>query len=271
MKKVYRKIFIIAPIVIICLILASPWISLILSEKYRDHTYYFLTYKIIADKETQGLTDNKDITIALFNYVRKSIFTPAGLTPYDAKPIIYLINGTGYCDYVAQVYTILLAQKDIPARYAFLMDKDGISPHAMAEVYLDGKWRIIDASCGLIFLRNTGFATLDELSNNPGLILNHNKLLAIKNRDINEFNSITEWYNRMFPVPSQPQRSSPKTKRITLFDRITTFYWLVFKDNFARNYQDLYLKLKTASMKDPREKLFLLRAIITSLAGQMKQ
>ncbi|MEW6008894.1 MAG: transglutaminase domain-containing protein [Candidatus Omnitrophota bacterium] len=249
----FKKTIIIIISVLFVAMLISPWLSLILPKKFRDHTYNFLVYKIIADRETYGLKDKKSITYALFNYVRNSIFTPAGLSPYEAKPIVYLINATGYCDYNVQVFTALLAGKNIPARYAFLKDKDGISPHTMAEVYIRGKWRLIDPASGLIFIKNNELATIEDVSDNPNLIFMHPKLQAIKVINEEEFNGITEWYSRMFPVPQEPQRSSSKIKRITIFDRITNLYWYIFKNKFIRTYQDLYLKAANQGFKSTAE------------------
>jgi len=77
--------------------------------------------------------------------------------PQDASPspVIsddyynILKRGAGYCDQAAYVFSVLSTRLGIPARMIMLQDRDGISRHTAAEVYLDKEWQYIDPWLGI--------------------------------------------------------------------------------------------------------------------------
>lgn len=77
--------------------------------------------------------------------------------PQDASPspVIsddyynILKRGSGYCDQAAYVFSVLSTRLGISARMIMLQDRDGVSRHTAAEVYLDDKWRYIDPWLGV--------------------------------------------------------------------------------------------------------------------------
>jgi tetratricopeptide (TPR) repeat protein len=84
--------------------------------------------------------------------------------PQDASPspVIsddyynILKRGSGYCDQAAYVFSVLSTRLGIPARMIMLQDRDGISRHTAAEVYLDKKWQFIDPWLGVFPHRSDG-------------------------------------------------------------------------------------------------------------------
>jgi tetratricopeptide (TPR) repeat protein len=84
--------------------------------------------------------------------------------PQDASPspVIsddyynILKRGSGYCDQAAYVFSVLSTRLGIPARMIMLQDRDGISRHTAAEVYLDKKWQYIDPWLGVFPHRSDG-------------------------------------------------------------------------------------------------------------------
>ncbi len=237
--------------------LLSPFISLILTNSLRDHTYRKIIMHVIALKETKGLKSDIEIAKRLFYFTSENtLLNPGGLLPYNDKALGYLINGLVYCDYAAEILAVLCAHKGIPARYCMLKDKDGVSPHTVVEILLEGKWRVFDPAEICYYTTASGeLATLQDLSKNPDLVLGHRRMQKIKEASADEYKGKSDWYKRMLPVIVQPQRSKSKIKRITPFDRVGFLYYAVFGEKFLRIYQDLYLKIKTRGMEE-REKLY---------------
>ncbi|MEK6727932.1 MAG: tetratricopeptide repeat protein [Candidatus Omnitrophota bacterium] len=253
----YLKLIFIALIVIFSLLLLSPFISLILPQKLTNRTYFRLLYHAIVDKETSGVFTEDEKVLNLFNYVVSHEFAQG--TPYKCKPAESLIYAEAYCDFQARTLNALLGIAGIKSRYAMLLDKDGISPHTLNEVFIDGKWCVFDTTMNIIFTDDKGNkVTLEQMSADPGLIVNNKKLIALKGYRIEEYENLLNLYSRMFPLPVQPRRSTPNVYQVHIFDRISDLYFKVFKYNFFNFYQDLYLKLKTVNFTKEDARLFFL-------------
>lgn len=253
----YVKVIFIAFLVIFSLLMLSPFISLILPQRLTNRTYYRLLYNVIIDKETPGKLNDEDKILKLFNYVVRHEFAQ-GL-PYECKPAESLIYGEAYCDFQARTLNSLLGAAGIKSRYAMLLDKDGISPHTLNEVFIDGKWCVFDTTMNIIFTDDKGNkVTLEQISAAPGLISNNKKLIALKGFRVKDYENLVDFYSRMFPLPAQPRRSTPNVYQVHIFDRVADFYFKVFKYNFFNFYQGLYLKLKTANFTKLDARLFFL-------------
>lgn len=237
----------------------SPFISLILSDSWRDHSYREIIMHVVSSEETKGLKSDIEVTKRLFLFTSKNtLLNPDNLLPYEEKALGYLINGLVFCDYAADILATLCAHRGIPARYCMLKDKDGVSPHTVSEVLLEGKWRVFDPAEICYYTAQSGeLATLQDLSENPDLVLEHRRMQKMKEASADRYKAKSDWYRRMFPVPEEPQRSKSKVKRITPFDRIGFFYYSVFGEMFLRIYQDSYLNIKTRAMNE-EEKLYYL-------------
>lgn len=80
-------------------------------------------------------------------YVRPQDASPSPVISDDYYNI--LKRGSGYCDQAAYVFSVLSHRLRIPARMIMLQDRNGISHHTAAEVYLDKKWQYIDPWLGV--------------------------------------------------------------------------------------------------------------------------
>lgn len=159
--------------------------------------------------------------------------------------------GEAYCDFQARVLNALLGANGIKSRYIVLFDKSGISPHTTSEVFLGGKWCVLDVSLNIIFQDETGNKlTLEDLSANPDLIFQQRKLVAWKDYDLQDYHGIYAWQTRMFPLPMPAERSIPVVLQAHIFDRIADTYYKILKTPFFNSYQDLYLWLKKRFAKD---------------------
>ncbi|MFC1674354.1 transglutaminase domain-containing protein [Candidatus Omnitrophota bacterium] len=248
MKRVMKRILGVLIIAVVVLAL-SPLISLVFPEKLTRHTYYRLVYNLIADQETKGASSDESKARRLFQYVIDHEFVRG--EPFKAKPFESLIYAQGYCDFQARTLNSLLASAGIKSRYAMLLDKDGISPHTLNEVFLEGRWCAFDTLMNIIFEDGEGNKlSLEQLSDHPDLILGQTKLAALKDYDRGQFERFKNWYSRMFPMPALPRRSNPLLLQSHIFDRISDAYSRIFKRRFFDFYQDLYLRFKK---KYPRE------------------
>jgi hypothetical protein len=87
-------------------------------------------------------------------YVRPQDASPSPVISDDYYNI--LKRGSGYCDQAAYVFSVLSTRLGIPARMIMLQDRDGISRHTAAEVYLDKKWQYIDPWLGVFPHKSDG-------------------------------------------------------------------------------------------------------------------
>lgn len=239
------------------LFLFSPFISLLLTERNRDHFYSTVTFQVIANRIAPAPEDKEKQAHQLFDYVRLNIFLPAGSLPYEGKPVDYLVKGVGWCDYMARVFNRLLAQRGIPARYAMMMPKEiGPSIHTLNEVYLKGKWGVFDPLPGVIFDDGRGgYYSLEEISADPSIRAKNRRLEAIRELAGQE----NDFYAAMFPIKYAPLRSEAVTQDIHIFDRITMKYVDLFGRLFSDNYQDIYLSREAVSLEGAEKLFFLAR------------
>lgn len=246
-KYVKALLYILA--IFISILLASPFISLSLPKKYANRAYYRLIYRVIVEKETAGCRTNEETADKIFQYISNHEFAMG--TPFECKPVESLIYAQAYCDFQARTLNELLGIAGIFSRYDMLLDKSGISPHTLNEVFLHGKWCVFDPAMNIIFKDKSGkMLSLDEISANPGLILNSKKLIALKEYDQPEYSVREKWYCELFPMPLPPIRSKPVILKYHIFDYMIDAYFKIFKYNFSDFYQDLYLKFNKCGLRE---------------------
>jgi len=242
MKKFIKTLICIILLFIVCLLL-SPVISLILPEKLTNRTYFGLAYQLISDIQTRGCLTEDEKAEKLFEYVVGHEF-PQG-TPYKCKPFESLIYAEGFCDFQARTLNALLGAIGIPSRYAMLFDQQGLSPHTLNEVFIGGKWCVFDVTMNIIFKdKNGNCLTLEEISENPSIIQNQKKMLALEDYRPGAAQHYISWYGSMFPLRQPPERSTSVIYQRHLLDWIAGTYFKIFGRNFFFTYQDLYLKMK---------------------------
>jgi hypothetical protein len=104
----------------------------------------------VSEIKSQTSDPQRQIDLALSwvtQYVRPQDASPSPVISDDYYNI--LKRGSGYCDQAAYVFSVLSTRLGIPARMIMLQDRDGISHHTSAEVYLDNKWQFIDPWLGV--------------------------------------------------------------------------------------------------------------------------
>ena len=67
-----------------------------------------------------------------------------------------LRSGHGWCNEQARVLAALTQIAGLPSRLVFAQSRDGKAAHVVTEVYLDGKWVLVDQTEGLVFTRKDG-------------------------------------------------------------------------------------------------------------------
>lgn len=256
-----KKVGAIILLLLISVLLLSPVISLFISDSLRDHTYGQIIMHVIALKEVGFIKDPQDIAKKLFRYtVSNTIVNPGDLIPYEDKALGYLINSYVFCDYAAEIFTNLCAQKGLNARYCMLLDENGVSFHTIAEVEINNRWLVFDPTEGNFYTNTNGqLATLEELSDNPSIAFNHKRISCFRVNGMERYNSLLASYKKMFPLVSAPKHSSSKKKKIMPPDRVGFFYYSIFKNRFLRPYQDTYLRRKTSKMDEEQRIYYIAR------------
>lgn len=67
-----------------------------------------------------------------------------------------LRSGHGWCNEQARVLVALTQIAGLPSRLVFAQSRDSKIAHVVSEVYVDGKWVLVDQTEGLIFTRPDG-------------------------------------------------------------------------------------------------------------------
>ena len=118
----------------------------------------------VNDIKSQSNDPQRQIDLALSwvtQYVRPQDASPSPVISDDYYNI--LKRGSGYCDQAAYVFSVLSTRLGIPARMIMLQDREGISHHTAAEVYLDKKWQYVDPWLGIFphKANGTGYSRIE--------------------------------------------------------------------------------------------------------------
>jgi tetratricopeptide (TPR) repeat protein len=80
-------------------------------------------------------------------------------------------RGFGYCDQVNHVFATLATFAGYQSRLLFLRDEDGVSPHTVAEVFLDGRWIVVDAWIGAVLHDEDGrLVSVADIQRRPRIL-----------------------------------------------------------------------------------------------------
>ncbi len=135
----------------------------------RDYQYKTIARAIIKDCKT----DNEKV-LAIFYWTRNNIKKgiPSGFPIIDDHVLNIIIRGYGTADQIADVFTTLSSYAGYPAvMYNLYLPDNPEHGLCISAVYLQGKWRLMDAYNGLYFInKNNTIASIDDIIANPNLI-----------------------------------------------------------------------------------------------------
>ncbi len=254
-RKLFLPTLAIALVISVASLLLSPLLALWLPGSWKRHVYEELSFRVIADQVLPASRDPEETIQAAINYTRRHLWLFGDSQPYGGTALGYLVEGVGWCDYHAKVFCRLLAARGLHARYDFLLDRQGISPHTVAEVYLNGKWRALDPFFDLIYANEAdGWLALEDVT--PDLVEQLPVMGIIREANAPLYESVQTIARRTFPLPHPPQRSDDFLTDRHVFDAITDGYFSVLGSGFARWYQDQFLRGQLATMQDPLRRLW---------------
>jgi Transglutaminase-like superfamily len=185
--------------------------------------YRALLYTVVSQRATRSASSQAEAVQRLNDFVYLNVRTPDHAPVLDDTAADTLIRGFSYCDSAVLLFTRLLEEQSIPSRMTFLSPaQDAPSPHTIAEVFVDGAWRVFDTYYDFIpRLPDGSVATIADLIARPELL--------------GPSRSEVDWYRAAYPVveadvPPQPWRSvSGLVRRLP--------------DGLIDRFQDLYLTL----------------------------
>lgn len=230
-----------------------------------EHTCERVIFQWIADQITREAPDVQEAVVRLLGKVHDAVrLPPSGKSLGDVEPLDILTAGRGFCDQQANVLAQLVRTIPLDVRLAFLRDGKGQSPHSIAEVYLNGAWRIVDPLLGVPILNAQGqLATHEEVARDPSLLTNHPFVLAsVALGSTTDFAEMARWYQDP-PIVFNTWRG----KRKMWMDHCPAPLrrWVVYR------FQDLYWLLSASHRGGSRWQHKLLRARHYALAGRVAQ
>jgi transglutaminase-like putative cysteine protease len=118
--------------------------------EYRRPSRYCPSDKLLATAATEfgGIDDDGELVTAVTAWVhRRLVYTSGSSGPTD-DAVDTLLLGAGVCRDYAHLVLSLLRARDVPARLAAVY-APGLDPmdfHAVVEAWVDGAWRLVDAT-----------------------------------------------------------------------------------------------------------------------------
>ena len=108
--------------------------------------------KKLAQSVVEGQTTELGKAEALIDWVQLHVRpqTSAPTTVITDDYVNIIKRGWGYCDQMAHVFATMATYVGLEAQQLQLYRNDGVSPHTLAMVKIDGKWRIASTWRGVI-------------------------------------------------------------------------------------------------------------------------
>ena len=185
--------------------------------------YRALLYTVVSQRATRLASSQAEVVQRLNDFVYLNVRTPDKAPVLDDTAADTLIRGFSYCDSAVLLFTRLLQEQSIPSRMTFLSPaQDAPSPHTIAEVFVDGAWRVFDTYYDFIpRLPDGSVATIADLIARPELL--------------GPSRSELDWYRAAYPVveadvPPQPWRTvSGLVRRLPdgVIDRLQDVYLML--------------------------------------------
>lgn len=98
----------------------------------------------------------------------------------DTQTFEKLISGIGWCDHEARVFMQLACKTGITTRLLFLLDKNGSSPHSVAEAFDGDRWVLVDPAYDLDLRNRSGkMASRSDVKDDLDIVRNNPKVKAI--------------------------------------------------------------------------------------------
>jgi len=112
----------------------------------------------LANSLAQGEKDNLKVVQAIYDYIVNNIsydYKKADKLSSDYAPEIDTIlrDGKGICYDYSVLFAAMLRSRGIPAKMVKGYRDDIEKYHAWNEVYLDGRWKVIDATFGVVEIK----------------------------------------------------------------------------------------------------------------------
>lgn len=196
---------------------------------------------LVAHRVAGDVRAPEAVVDRLQDYVYLNLRMPFEAPVLTTRNRDVLLRGFAYCDQAVYVFIHLLQEQEISGRMTYLHRADGVSPHTVAEVQLEGGWQVRDVLFDFDPTRPDGAgASVKDLVEQP-------RLLA-------ESRVPVEWYQhakvRMVRGPERRRQGGPAWPfvRQAAVRRMValTPRWA------ADRLQDLYLRLPALPPKDPR-------------------
>lgn len=233
--------------------------ALILSPELRYFLYKEISYQYIADRLTKDAKTEEEKVLKIFDYIHENLNAMGGEV-IDKDTWNDLFRGIAWCDQQSWALATLLSKENISGRIVMLRNKEMVSTHTIAEVFLKDRWIALDPLYGLVFRKDNGsLATLEEISQNPEIIAQNPKVLLLSQEKREEFLST---YSKVIPLKLEPKRwgSLLKKKNRTRPQRALNLVMAgtvrICGRFFTYPYQDLYLSLELKSLHNNPERLY---------------
>lgn len=117
---------------------------------YRRPSRYCPSDRLLApaSAEFDGIDDTAELVVAVRDWVARRLIYVGGSSGPTDDAVDTLLLGEGVCRDYAHLVIALLRARDVPARLAAVY-APGLDPmdfHAVVEAFVDGAWRVVDAT-----------------------------------------------------------------------------------------------------------------------------
>jgi hypothetical protein len=226
----------------IFVILLSPYLLALGPNNLRDFMYRELVFQVISDKVVTAADSEQEKVMKLQDWVYGSLYPIASMGMYDDNALADLVRGIGFCDNSANSLINLAKKSGIRGRVIALNGDVKYSRHSIAELEVDGAFRVFDPLYNIILLNKKGLvATHKDLGTNNFKSTVHRG----ERRKVRTIHSDTpgDFYLNLYK-PAFPPRTLARNYTYSgfkkLLAKVQTIYYSVLGDFYLKSFEFVY-------------------------------
>lgn len=255
--KLGKKIFLFS-IILLLIVLVSLFI--VINEKnYNDIMMEYISTGVVRSCDS---FEEKVRTLRRFAHENVHPVGNEENRP-DTVGIDKLISGIGWCDQTSRVFMQLAKRQGITTRLIFLLNKNGSSPHTIAEAWDGERWVLVDSAYDLDFYNKKGkMASMADIKEDFNIVLENTKIktFALYNSFWKDKECLIMYYREPIYVVTR------NGARFRLLDCFPSY----LRKAFILTVQEIYILKKEKNIRNFNERLFL-RARSYHLSGRIEE
>lgn len=229
---------------LIIFILTSPFLPLLGPTQLRDYMYRELAYKVIVENLVSESDTDVEKSLKIQNWVFQTEYPVDRFEIIDGSALLDFLKGVGFCDKLSKGVINLTKKLNIDGRVTSLYGSYKVSHHTVAELEIDGKYKVFDPFFNTTFYKaDNKLASFSDLQNGDVRYAVNERAYRIIDIEPTYF----KYYHDKYPPRLLAGSHSRNWLKVAL-SKLVDFYYDGFGNYFLLSFEKVYFMLDGAGL-----------------------